>query len=61
MEGVTATRGVLSGVVGVENAPVESFCRRSNSSCSFWGRRGGDGPVANAGRGREVLNVRALN
>ena len=33
---------------GVLNAPVEVRCRRSNSSCSFGGRRGGEGPVANA-------------
>lgn len=25
------------------NAPLEDFCRRSNSSCSFWGSRGGEG------------------
>lgn len=35
---------------GVLNAPVEVFCNRSNSSCSFGGRRGGAGPVANAVR-----------
>lgn len=33
---------------GVLNAPVEARCRRSNSSCSFGGRRGGAGPVENA-------------
>lgn len=33
---------------GVLNAPVEARCRRSNSSCSFGGRRGGEGPVAKA-------------
>ena len=33
---------------GVLNAPVEDLCRRSNSSCSFGGRRGGAGPVAKA-------------
>lgn len=38
------------GVLGVENAPVEERCRRSNSSCSWGGRRGGEGPVA-----KEVL------
>lgn len=41
---------------GVEKAPVEERCRRSNSSCSFGGRRGGEGPVANA-----VLAVPVLN
>ena len=35
---------------GVLNAPVEDFCKRSNSSCSLGGRRGGAGPVENAGR-----------
>jgi hypothetical protein len=39
--GVTTAFGVL-------NAPVEALCRRSNSSCSFGGRRGGAGPVAKA-------------
>jgi hypothetical protein len=39
--------GVTIGL-GVLNAPVEDRCRRSNSSCSFGGRRGGAGPVANA-------------
>lgn len=39
--------------LGVLNAPVEAFCNLSNSSCSFGGRRGGAGPVANAVR-REV-------
>jgi hypothetical protein len=34
--------------LGVLNAPVEARCRRSNSSCSFGGRRGGAGLVANA-------------
>ena len=53
-----ATSGVLVGAEGVLKAPVESFWRRSNSSCSAGGRRGGEGPVANAGREREVLNVR---
>jgi len=48
----------LDGVLGVENAPVEVFWRRSNSSCSFVGRRGGEGPVAKAGRRVEVVNVR---
>lgn len=33
---------------GVLNAPVEARCKRSNSSCSFGGRRGGEGPVAKA-------------
>jgi hypothetical protein len=35
---------------GVLNAPVELRCRRSNSSCSLGGRRGGAGPVANVVR-----------
>ena len=35
---------------GLLNAPVEVFCNLSNSSCSFGGRRGGAGPVANAVR-----------
>lgn len=35
---------------GVLNAPVDFFCNLSNSSCSFGGRRGGAGPVANAVR-----------
>lgn len=39
--------GVRMGL-GVLNAPVEARCKRSNSSCSFGGRRGGAGPVANA-------------
>jgi hypothetical protein len=38
----------------VLNAPVELRCRRSNSSCSFGGSRGGAGPVANAVRTLEV-------
>lgn len=42
-----AELGVTMGL-GVLNAPVEARCRRSNSSCSFGGRRGGAGPVANA-------------
>jgi len=44
---VTEGRGVL-------NAPVELRWRRSNSSCSLGGRRGGAGPVANAVRVLEV-------
>lgn len=58
----SVTRGFSSGVwdAGVENAPVESFWRRSNSSCSFGGRRGGEGPVANAGRETEEVKVRVL-
>lgn len=35
---------------GVLNAPVDDFCKRSNSSCSLGGRRGGAGPVEKAGR-----------
>lgn len=41
---------MTTSVFGVLNAPVEERCRRSNSSCSFGGKRGGDGPVANAVR-----------
>lgn len=36
--------------LGVLKAPVDDRCNRSNSSCSFGGRRGGEGPVANAVR-----------
>lgn len=43
---------------GVENAPVEDLCRRSNSSCSLGGRRGGAGPVANAPLVVVVVNRR---
>lgn len=49
MVGLTVTDGR-----GVLNAPVDDFCRRSNSSCSLGGRRGGAGPVAKAGRGVDV-------
>jgi len=46
--GVGAGFGV--GVdLGVLNAPVDARCRRSNSSCSLGGSRGGEGPVAKAG------------
>jgi hypothetical protein len=38
----------------VLNAPVELRCSRSNSSCSFGGRRGGAGLVANTVRTLEV-------
>ena len=38
----------MTAGLGVLNAPVEARCRRSNSSCSFGGRRGGAGPVAKA-------------
>lgn len=41
---------LTASVFDVLNAPVEERCKRSNSSCSFSGRRGGDGPVANANR-----------
>ena len=41
---------VTTWAFGVLNAPVDAFCRRSNSSCSFGGRRGGAGPVAKAVR-----------
>jgi hypothetical protein len=34
--------------LGVLNAPVEARCRRSNSSCSVGGSRGGAGLVAKA-------------
>lgn len=44
--------------LGVLKAPVEDFCRRSNSSCSFWGRRGGDGPVVKAKDRGVVLRKR---
>lgn len=44
--------------LGVENAPVEDFWSRSNSSCSFGGRRGGEGPVANAERVEEYVKRR---
>ena len=50
----------MDDVAGVENAPVESFWRRSNSSCSLGGRRGGEGPVANAGLETEEVKVRVL-
>ncbi len=43
------------------NAPVEVRCRRSNSSCSFGGRRGGAGPVAKAGLMIEVEKWRGEN
>jgi hypothetical protein len=46
---LTATEGR-----GVLNAPVELRWRRSNSSCSLGGRRGGAGPVANIVRALEV-------
>lgn len=36
------------------NAPVDLRWSRSNSSCSLGGRRGGEGPVANAVRTLEV-------
>lgn len=45
---------------GVEKAPVDAFCSLSNSSCSFGGRRGGEGPVANAGRAEEVEKRRRV-
>lgn len=46
LEEVLGEEGVGEGR-GVENAPVDDFCNRSNSSCSFCGRRGGEGPVEN--------------
>jgi len=45
-------------VFGVLKAPVEERWRRSNSSCSLGGRRGGAGPVANAPRVVVVVNRR---
>lgn len=37
--------GVESAVCrGVLKAPVDSCCKRSNSSCSSFGSRGGEGP-----------------
>lgn len=46
---------VDAGVWGVLNAPVDARCRRSNSSCSLGGRRGGEGLVAKAGRKEEIV------
>jgi hypothetical protein len=43
---------------GALNAPVDAFCRRSNSSCSLGGRRGGAGPVAKAVRRVEWVKNR---
>lgn len=43
---------------GVLKAPVDDFWRRSNSSCSLAGRRGGEGPFEKAGRVMEVENRR---
>lgn len=40
--------------LGVLNAPVDARWRRSNSSCSLGGSRGGAGPVAKAGLMEEV-------
>lgn len=51
---------VVGEALGVENAPVEDFCRRSYSSCSFGGRRGGEGPVANADRGEDEVKRRVV-
>ena len=51
--GLMVTEGL-----GVLNAPVEARWRRSNSSWSFWGRRGGEGPVAKAGLGDVVVKRR---
>ena len=45
-------------VRGVLKAPVDDFCRRSNSSCSFGGSRGGAGPVEKAGLREEVVKKR---
>lgn len=47
-EGVVIVGFVVVEVLGVLNAPVEDRWRRSNSSCSLGGRRGGAGPVAKA-------------
>ena len=41
---------VTTDGLGVLNAPVEDLCSRSNSSCSFGGRRSGAGPFVKAGR-----------
>jgi len=49
---------VVTDGLGVLNAPVEDFWRRSNSSCSFGGRRGGAGPVEKAGRRVERVKNR---
>ncbi len=49
--GVDSEVGLI--VRGVLKAPVEAFCKRSNSSCSFGGSRGGAGPVEKAGRWRD--------
>jgi hypothetical protein len=51
-EGSVAGFLVTSGL-GILNAPVESLCRRSNSSCSLGGSRGGAGPVAKAVRRKD--------
>jgi hypothetical protein len=45
-------------ILGVLKAPVDERWRRSNSSCSFGGRRGGAGPVAKAVRERLVVKRR---
>jgi hypothetical protein len=44
--------------LGVLNAPVDERWRRSNSSCSFGGRRGGAGPVAKAVRQLDCVKKR---
>lgn len=46
--------------LGVLKAPVDDFCKRSNSSCSLGGRRGGAGPVANAGRREDWEKYRRI-
>lgn len=42
------------------NAPVDERCRRSYSSCSLGGRRGGEGPVEKAGRRGVVVKKRRV-
>ena len=48
----------VTGVFGVLNAPVDARCRRSNSSCSLGGRRGGEGPTEKAGLRVECVKNR---
>lgn len=38
---------IFGGLRGVENAPVDCFCRASNISCSSLGSRGGAAPALN--------------
>jgi hypothetical protein len=47
------------GSLGVEKAPVDCFCRRSKTSWSDFGRRGGAGPALKVvGRETEVVKAR---